>query len=143
MRRKLEADVVQPAKAGAEAKENDARASTAAIIEDGRARADALRNLADSWKKAGPVARDVMLTQKLLPIIQAMTDMVAETKVDKITMIDTGNGPGMASAVSTMEQIKQVFGIDVVEKLKQLGTQPRSQARMIESPSPEAAEKQS
>ncbi len=142
MRRKLEADVVQPAMAGAEARESEARASTAAIIEDGRARADALRTLAESWKKAGPVARDVMLTQKLLPIIQAMTDMVAETKVDKITMIDTANGPGMGNAVATVEQIKQIFGVDVVEKLKQLGTQPRPQpGRIIENPASEPAEK--
>lgn len=119
IRRKLDADVIQPAKATAEAAENEAKASVAGIIEDGRARAEALRRLSDSWKKAGPHARQVMLTQKVVPIIGAMTDMVAETKVDKITMIDTGGSAGRM--MSTVEQVKQVFGVDLVEKLKAFG----------------------
>ena len=124
MRRKLDADVIQPAMASAEAKENDAKASTAGIIEDGRARAEALRSLAESWRKAGSNARQVMLTQKILPIIQAMTDMVAETRVDKLTMIDSSGGNFAGKAISTVEQVKQLFGIDIVEKVKQLGEKP-------------------
>jgi flotillin len=136
MRRKLDADVIQPAKASAEASENEAKASTASIVEEGRARAEALRKLAESWKQAGPQARQVMLTQKILPIIQAMTDMVAETKVDKVTMIDSGSGMGAGKLISGIEQVKQLFGIDLVEKVKHLG---ESKPIVVQAPAVERA----
>ncbi len=124
VKRKLDADVIQPAMASAAAAESKAKADVSPIIEQGRARAEALRALAESWKKAGPNARQVMLTQKILPVIQAMTDMVAETKVEKITMIDGGQNQGFAGkAISTVEQVKELFGIDLVETVKQLGQQ--------------------
>jgi flotillin len=126
IRRKLEADVIQPAKANCEAAEVSAKASTAKIIEDGRARADALKSLAEQWKQAGPKAREVLLMQKLEPIVEAVSGIVAETKIDKFTMIDSkapglgGDGNLPARALSTLEQIKQIFGVDVVEKIKAL-----------------------
>jgi flotillin len=128
VRRKLDADVIQPAKASAEASEASAKASTASIIEEGRARALALKSLAESWEKSGKNAREVLLMQKLNPIIEALTATIAETKVDKVMMIDSrtptlGSGDGQLpmKAISTLEQIKQIFGVDIVEKLKNLG----------------------
>ena len=123
IRRKLEADVIQPAKAMCEASEVSAKASTAKIIEDGRARADALKSLAEQWKQAGPKAREVLLMQKLEPIVEAVSGMVAETQIDKFTMIDTRGGAGPngdlpLKAVATLEQIKQLFGIDLIEKVR-------------------------
>ncbi len=137
VRRKLDADVIQPAVAWSETASNEARASTASIIEDGRARAEALRALADAWEKAGPAAREVMLTQKLQPIIEAMTAMIAETRVDKMTMIDSAQGSTAAKAISTVEQVKQLFGIDLVEKVKQLGEPKTIEARVVPARDPE------
>ncbi len=132
MRLKMQADVVAPARAQAEAADNLAKAGAVGIIADGQARADALRSLAASWKKAGPQARQVMLTQKIGPIIQALTNTIAETRVDKITVIDSrmsaGNGP--AKMIGGLEQIKQLFGIDIVEKLKNFGEQPAPVAKV-------------
>lgn len=141
VRRKLEADVIQPAAAGAEAAESKAMADVAQIVEEGRARAEALRTLAESWRKAGPHARQVMLTQKIIPIIEAMTDMIAETRIDKVTVIDGGSGQSFAPrALGAVEQIKEVFGVDLVEKVKQFGETPgRSRAarpEAIEEPRP-------
>lgn len=138
IRRKLDADVIQPAVAWSETASNEARASTASIIEDGRARAEALRALAQSWEKAGPAAREVMLTQKLQPIIEAMTAMIAETKVDKVTMIDSGQGALPGRAVSFVEQVKQIFGVDLVEKAKLIGEQKTIEARVVAAREPEA-----
>ncbi|MEQ1820942.1 MAG: flotillin family protein [Fimbriimonadaceae bacterium] len=141
VRLRMQADVVAPARAQAEAADNLAKAGALAIVADGQARADALRSLAASWKKAGPQARQVMLTQKIGPIIQALTNTIAETRVDKVTVIDsrmsTGNGP--AKMIGGLEQIKQLFGIDIVEKLKNFGEQPAHVAtvKVKEKPDPE------
>ena len=124
VRGKLDADVIQPAMAAASAAEAQARASTANIIEEGKARAEALRTLSETWKTAGPNARDVLLTQKLEGVIRAIVDVIPETQVQKVTMIDTGNGSNgkfPLNAITTLEQIKQVFGVDIVEKVKALG----------------------
>jgi flotillin len=123
-RRRLEADVVAPAKAASEAAEAQAIADVAPIIEEGRARAEALRKVAATLQAAGSHGRELLLVQKLPAIIEAMTNVVAETKVDKVTVIDSGSGNGSmpAKALATTEIIKEVFGVDVVEKLKQLGS---------------------
>ncbi len=129
VRSRLEADVVVPAKAEAEAAEARAKAQTASIIEEGSARADALRRLAETYRQAGTSAREVLLTQKLDGIINALTDTIPLTKVDKVTMIDSRSGGGnLAGKVMPMlEQIKQLFGIDLVEKLNSMGS-PAPQA---------------
>lgn len=150
IRAMLEADVVLPAKAAAEAAEASAKATTASIIEDGRARADALRKLAASYRQAGQSGRDVLLLQKLDSIIEAITDSIAETHVAKVTMIGTGV-PGLGDdggslpvkAYSTLEQFRRLTGVDLVEKLKDVDLgkkrdavpEPRASAP-IEAPQP-------
>lgn len=123
-KRRLEADVVQPAKANCEAAEASAIANASPILEQGRAQAEALKSLADVWSKTGSNAREVFLLQKLEPIVQILTGILAETSVEKLTIIDSKSG-GDASlpvkAVATLEQIKQIFGVDVVQKLQSLG----------------------
>ncbi|MEA2554205.1 MAG: flotillin [Fimbriimonadaceae bacterium] len=141
MRGKLDADVIQPAVANALASEAQARASTASIIEDGKARAEALTTLAETWRKAGPNARDVLLTQKLDSVIRAIVDVIPETEVEKITMIGTGGGSAgkfPTNAIGTLEQIKQIFGIDIVEKVKAFGAVPngKSEQPALERPVP-------
>lgn len=150
VRSRLEADVVVPARADAEAAEARAKAQTASISEEGRARADALRRLAETYQMAGPSAREVLLTQKLGGIIEALTDTIPETHVDKVTMIDSRSGGGnmAGKAISTLEQIKQLFGIDVVEKINAIGmtksekpVQPRVEVvQPVIPPSPPATE---
>ncbi|MBX3112346.1 MAG: hypothetical protein KF857_10095 [Fimbriimonadaceae bacterium] len=132
VRRKLEADVVVPAKASQEASEASARAQTAAIIENGRARAEALRQLVDTYEKAGPSAREVLLTQKLTSVINALTATIPETTVDKVTMIDPrAGGGGVTAALPLLEQVKQLFGIDVVQKLNDFGRAPEPASQPV------------
>lgn len=135
VRCKLEADVVVPAKAGAEAAEASAKAQTAGIVADGRARAEALRRLSATYAKAGPSAREVLLTQKLAGVVGALTNTIPVTNIEKVTMIDPrAGGGGTGQAVSTLEQIKQVFGIDVVQKLADLGTRALPHPVEVEPP---------
>lgn len=147
IRAMLEADVILPAKAAAEAAEAQAKASTASIIEDGRARADALRNLAASYRRAGKSGREVLLLQKLDSIIEAITDSIAETNVTKVTMIGSG-APGLGDgggslpvkAFSTLEQFKRLTGVDLVEKMKGMdmgAKQPPAKAEAAPTPAPE------
>lgn len=125
VRRQLEADVIQPAKATAEAMEARAKAEVAPILEEGRARAQALRAVVQSLEAAGDHGREVLLMQKLPSIVEAVTNVIAETDIEKMTIIDMpDSGSGLAGkAVSTLEQIKQLFGIDLVEKIKGIGPQ--------------------
>ena len=123
VRRRLEADVVVPAKASQEAAEANARAQTAKIVEDGRARAEALRKLAATYEAAGPSAREVLLSQKLTGIIDALTETIPVTNIEKVTMIDSRSSSGnmAGTAISAIEQVKQLFGIDLVEKVNAIG----------------------
>lgn len=120
VRRKLQADVIQPAKADMEAAEAQAVAEVAPIVEEGKARAEALTKVAESW---GPNAREVLVLQKLDGIIGALTDTISTTPIDKITMIGTGASEGPSAlpsrAFSTVEQLNSLFGVDLVELLKQ------------------------
>jgi len=121
---RLQADVIQPAKAKAESSETLAKAAAQPLIAEGQARADALRSLAESWAKAGPNARQVLLSQKIQPIIEALTSTIADTKIEKVTIIDSKMSGGKASPASLLgplEQIKEIYGIDIVDKIKQMG----------------------
>jgi flotillin len=124
VKQQLEADVIAPAAAAAAAMEAKAKADTAPIIEDGRARAEALKKLAATWKEAGPQAKQVMLSQKLDAVLGAIADMVPETRVDKALLLNAGSGGGggPAQMVGFVQQFKSVFGVDLVDKLKDLGS---------------------
>jgi flotillin len=122
VRRRLDADVIQPAKAGCDAAEQEAAASVANIVEDGKARAEALRSMATSWNAAGDQAREIFLLQKIEPIIDKITDTISSAKIDKVTVIDSSvsGGSSPARLLALSEQVKEVFGIDVVAKLQEL-----------------------
>lgn len=126
-RRRLDADVVQPAKASCEAAEEAAKAAVAPIIEDGKARAEALRTLSQRWRDAGPAAREILLLQKLEPIVRQFADLIAETHVERVTVIDsrvggqTGSLPVQLKVLA--EQLKEVLGVDVLAKVQALGAQ--------------------
>ncbi|MFM9872181.1 MAG: flotillin family protein [Fimbriimonadaceae bacterium] len=123
----LEADVIAPAKAEYEVAEQRAKATVAPIIEDGKARADALRRLSKSWGEAGDQAREIFILQKLEPIIGQLTETISETHIERITVIDSSGGTNAGGIdprklIGLNEQVKELFGIDLVEKFSQMGT---------------------
>lgn len=125
VRARLEADVVKPAEAAYQAAAEKAHADVAPIIADGRARAEVLTTLAQAWRAAGPHARDVFMLQKFDRIVPMLTGLIADTPIEKLTMID-GSAPGVRGdglplkAVGTVEQLRELFGVDVVEQLQAL-----------------------
>jgi len=126
VKQRLEADVVLPAEAACQAAEEKARADAAPIIEDGRARAEVLDTMAQAWRDAGVHARDVFLLQKFDTILPMITGVIAESHIQKLTMIDS-RAPGVSGddlplrAKGTVEQVKEIFGVDLVERLQALG----------------------
>jgi flotillin len=127
-RRKLEADVIAPAQARKQELEADAKAQAAKVRAQGRAGADALTRLAESYKAAGPRARDALLLQKLVPIFEQMTSTMKDLKIDRLTVLgQSQNGSSVGGQlISTNEQIKAATGVDLVAAARGALTPGRS-----------------
>lgn len=119
-RSKYEAEVIVPARAEKEAKELKAVGDAARIAEDGRATAEAVRVLREQWEKED--TRELFLIQQLPDILDKITKVVADNlRIDKITIVDSGNGHGMpsyvkgvtGSIVAIFEEVKNATGLDI------------------------------
>lgn len=123
VRLQLQADVVRPAEAQRDEAIARAKADAAKIIEQGKATAKVLRDLSVSYRGQGTAGRDVLLMQKLVPVLQQVAGTIGELRVDRLTVIGQGgngsSGGSLASTlVSTNEQIKAATGIDVSGVMK-------------------------
>ena len=129
VQRKLDAEVVQPAEADRKAAEERARGDAARIIEQGRAQASALKALVEQYKRAGDAAREVLVLQKLLPMVEAISGARTKLDVKRLTVLpvksangDGGGGDDWARrAISTSEQLRAATGIDLAAVAKRLG----------------------
>ncbi len=123
----LEADVVRPAEAQRDQQIARAKADAVKIIEQGKATADVLRDLATQYRGQGAQGRDVLLMQKLVPVLKQVAGTIGQLQVDRLTVIGSGatsadsNGDGSLAGklVSTNEQIKAATGVDVAGVLRQ------------------------
>jgi flotillin len=123
VRRRLDADVVVPADANKQQRENAAKGQAAQVLAHGKAGADALTSLAESYKISGPAARDALLLQKLVPLFQQLTGTMKDLKVNRLTVLGAGlGGPGPgnlgAAIVGANEQIRAATGVDLVGALR-------------------------
>lgn len=139
-RHQLEAEVVTPARKEAEAKIAQAHGEAAPILETGRARAEALRELALQWRQAGAAAKDVFLFQRLETILPTFLDSIRRVRVSELTMLQGGNGDGASSfpsqAVATVKAL-EAGGIDVAGILNRLsGGGSTTQAKAPAPPPP-------
>lgn len=123
LRRKLQADVIEPADAGRQRAEQEAKADAVSIIEQGRATAEVLRSLAATYRSGGASGRDVLLMQKLVPLLKSVSGTIGDLHVDKLTVIGkngASNGHDLATTlVRTNEQIKAATGVDLPAMLKE------------------------
>ena len=92
VRLQLQADVVQPAEARKNAAVAKAKADATRIIEQGKATAGVLTNLAAQYRASGSSARDVLLMQKLVPIMHLVAGTIGELRVDRLTVLGRGDG---------------------------------------------------
>jgi flotillin len=115
-KRRLEADVVQPALAKQRASEEQARGQAASIVERGRAEAASLKKLVDAFRTGGTGARDVLALQSLLPLLADVSGATHPLTIGKVTVLppETAVGADLArKAIGAREQIRAATGIDL------------------------------
>ncbi len=131
-KRRLQADVVLPAQADLEARQLEARADAAHIVEEGNAQVEVFTRLTDQYKAAGADAHDIFVLNMLPDLIEQIVSTVNSIDIDKMTVIDSGGDgqalPGLvkqlpASVISIAEQIETATGVDIMGPLRErMGT---------------------
>jgi len=125
VRLQLTADQIKPAEAARQQSIENARGEAAQIIENGKATAEALRQMAATWRKQGDSARQILVAQKLSGLIGQLMSTVSALPIDKVTFIDRGltdggNNLAVKAAVAA-EQLKHTIGVDVPAILGRVG----------------------
>jgi flotillin len=119
VRLQLEADVLQPAEAARREAEENAKGEAAKIVEQGSATAKVLADIATRYNSSSGAGRDILLMQKLVPLMARIASSMGDLKVDRLTVLGKGggsNGEGddlAGKLVNYSEQIKAATGIDV------------------------------
>ncbi len=99
------ASIVIKAEAERQAKEEIAKGNAARILEDGRAEVDVLQQKLALWKQAGPDAERLFLIQMLPEIMTQVVQTVDHMKIDRLTVVDSGQGEGRGGVPAVMSQI--------------------------------------
>ena len=141
VRLQLTADQIKPAEAARQQSIEKARGEAAQIIENGKATAGALRQMAETWRRQGDSARQILVAQKLSGLIGQLMSTVSSLPIDKVTFIDRaltdgGNNLAVKAAVAS-EQLKHTIGVDVPALLTRLGggvEEPERPARPMPPP---------
>ena len=129
------AQVVVKAKAERQAKEEIAKGNAARIIEDGQAEVEVLRQKLVLWKDAGADAERLFLIQMLPDILSQVVGTVDNLKIDKLTVVDSGQGTGVPSVFSQiagstpalLESLKASTGIDIAGLLSRAAATPSAE----------------
>ena len=119
VRLQLEADVVAPARADMEKKQAEARGRAAKIVEDGKATAAVLTQMIETWKAAGPNARDIFLMQKLQSVMSSLVETIQNVSVDRVAYLPASSQ--VVQGVQLVEQVKAAFGVDLAKVVGRLG----------------------
>jgi flotillin len=122
---RLQADVVVPSEVKREAAALDAAGNAASVAEDGRASAESLRFVAESWKKAGPAAQDMFLINKIEGITAIVVAGVRKIQLGPVHLIDNGDGqalPRFAAAypmavAAVLKSLAATTGVDITAML--------------------------
>ena len=106
----------------------NAQAQAARIIEDGKATVAVLNAMFETWKQGGDSARDIFLMQKLQTIMDSLVDTIADVKIDKVTVLPSGDSSTAKKAVTLVEELKAGTGIDLPDVVQRLtgGSPPSS-----------------
>lgn len=135
--RRLEADVLLPANADREAAEQRAKGTAASIAEDGRARLMVLEQTITLYQNAGTEAERIFILNMLPDIIKEISGAVDGMTIDKVTVIDSGGGGGVANAAGQLptaiiqltEQIEAATGINILSRLGRGAESEKGEAR--------------
>ena len=136
-KRRVEATVVVPARADLEARQLEARAEAASIIEDGKAQVEVFRLLTDQYQAAGTDGHHVLVLNMLPDLIDKIVATLDGVSIDRVAVVDTSGGrgsdgggiPGLvsqlpASLVALTEQIEAATGVDILDSLRRSTQDP-------------------
>lgn len=143
-RRRLEADVITPARASKEAAELEAKGQAASIIEDGGAQIEVFNRLVQQYRDAGPEAEKIFVLNMLPELVGKITDTVKGVSIDKVSVIDSGGSEGVpalmsqlpASVIKITEQIENATGVNILSALNQTPAEPADQDAVVEEAVP-------
>ena len=99
-----------------------AEGKAARILEDGRAKAEAVAAMREQWQNGD--AQDLFMIQMLPDLVDKVTRVMADNlRIDKLTILDSGDGEGIPSyvkslangAVGMMEQMQNATGVDLAK----------------------------
>lgn len=127
--KRLEADIVEPAKASMRASQLQAKGEAAHILEDGEAKISVLKEMISTYQSANGDGEKILMLQMLPEIINRLSETVGQLNIDKISVIDSGNGTAnsgisklvsqMPSAViSLVDQIETATGVNILKSLQ-------------------------
>lgn len=124
-RLRLEADQVLPAEALQQAKQLKAQGGAAVIAENAKAAALVNEMLAQVWQDTETDVSELFLIQQLETILNEAVEIPKRLYLDKINVVDSGDGKSLASLVKVypeilnqyLESINQTLGIDVIGTL--------------------------
>ncbi|MEQ8839994.1 MAG: SPFH domain-containing protein [Acidimicrobiales bacterium] len=129
-RRRLEANVVTPARANLEAKQLNAQAEAAKIVEDGKAQVEVFRRLTEQYQAAGEDGQRIFVLNMLPDLVDKIVSTVNGITIDRVAVVDgggNGNGNGGIPAfvsqlpgavVSLTEQIEAATGVDILGSMR-------------------------
>lgn len=130
-RLRLQAEQVLPAEAEKDAKTLIAKGDAAFLRENAEAEALVNEMLSQVWQETGQDAKELFLIQQLEIILQEAIEIPGKLHLDKVNVIDNGDGKSLASLVNVypeivakfLNSIKDTLGIDVIGTLNsnQLG----------------------
>lgn len=118
---RLQADVVLPAQAERQASALRARGEAASIEENGRAGAEVLQMMTDTWLEAGDDAKDIFLIQQLEEVLRTVVTRVHGVELGEVTLLDSGDGQALPRHVASfpamvrqvLEELHASTGVDV------------------------------
>jgi flotillin len=124
-RLRLEADEVLPAEARRQAQELRAKGQAAVFEENAKAAALVNEILSQVWQETGADAAELFLIQQIETVLKQAVQIPGRIHLDKVNVIDNGDGKSLASVVNVyptimsefLESVKKTLGIDVVGTL--------------------------
>jgi flotillin len=95
---RLQVEQVEPARARAEAARAEAEAAAAPVIAQGEAQAKALQAVQQQIMAAGETGIMLLYLQQLPAMIEKLADAATDIKIDRLVVLDSGDGQGTATA---------------------------------------------
>jgi flotillin len=124
-RLRLEAEQVLPAEAQKNAKELMARGEAAVFKENAEAYALVNEMLSQVWQSTGKDAKELFLIQQLETVLQEAVRVPGKLQLEKVNVIDNGDGKSIASLVNVypeivvefLNSVNKTLGIDIIGTL--------------------------